>query len=1799
MKKIYLLFLSVLTVTFCYAQPLTGTKNIPADYPTLAAALLDLNSQGVGAGGVTINLNQVETAPAGGYVIGGAGSLVLTTSSNANQIIINGNGFTVTAPSPQTSGNLNDAIFKLIGADWVTINGFTMRENVANTTTAAGTNNMTEWGVALLYVTATDGAQNDKISNNNISLDRTYQNTFGIYANATHTVGSISTSATATGAAGGNSGLKVYSNLISNVNNGIVVVGPTAAVDNNNGIDIGGASSATGNSITNYGTTGTFSGYANVSGTVNGILVRNSTSANISFNTISSSVGGVTGGTLNGIQIPASTNAPTITFTTNINNNIISLQSGLAGGAMNGINIPSGSASATSTLNINNNDFNTFGHTVAATGAITFILTASVNQFTNITGNTFTNITVNTTGTVLFMSHGYSIPATGQLIMSNNSIVTGFTRTSAGALTISTSNSTSGTGSVCNYINNNFSNITLTGASTVLGFNNTDGGAGSTKTVTGNTFNNWSGTTNAITCMNFTYWNGVSSLSNNTITNISGQSSILGVVIGSTANNATSISVSGNTINNLTSSGTGGTVTGLSCANTSPLISITGNKINTLSSTGASAVSGIIVSGAGAAGTSVFKNNIYNLSGSNASSTVNGISVSAGTLINVYNNFVSDLRAPAANASVPVYGINNSGGTNIGIYYNTIALGKASTVTSSGANFGLTGIGYSSTSNVTLRNNIVWVDATPAGTGTVAAVRRSAAGVAGTAPAVANFNSNNNIYNVILGGGNLNKYLYVEGTLAASVTNGYGIDIGQADVPLQNLVNDPSFNSSCGKYKNFMGGRESGTFNEDDLTASGSPNFTFVPSGTCYASNSGQVIASPSVTDDYNSVARSATPDLGALEFTAGSIDASPPTINFTPLTNGLCLTNRVLNATISDPISGVNVASGLRPRLYFRKGGAVAEADVFGNYPTDNNNTFNGWKYVEATGTEPNFTFTIDYSLLTSPMALGDSITYFVIAQDLNTTPNVGKNTVVFPAAFCPSSVLIPSSGAVPTSGSLGYKIAAVASYTTVADGDWNNPATWGGCGVPTFACGSTIPITINNNVTVTTAGLTADNVTVAAGKTLTITSGDLTLGCSSAAGATGASNYLLSVDGTLTVNGGTLNVNGGISLNSTATFNMSSGVINVDPNDGTLAGSFAGVGNGSFFINTPTLNVTGGAINILDPMYSGTAGTTQASIAYSHASIDAVWGPGCTVTLGGGDDQNPANTNGFYVECNISVGTLEIGNLVVNGGLYNNVTGSRCMSTRQASLIYITKVRNLTINSGSELLLTSGSSVCAVTGSIVNNGLITNAATAVGNTGLVFAGDAQYSGGVTFYPGTIAQSITGSGYFRLLPTDPIPTSQTGNLVGSLIVYQLKTAPGLTLGMPLTVDGSLRLWGGKVITTSTNILALGHGTSLPGTAAVLTATMGTIYGTTTTAPTTAAAYDGGHIVGPFNRWVTATTTSGQQGIMPVGSDTSRPAQISFTAAPTTPGYLKASWTDGTSSDNVSPTLTQAGVIPPVISYSLKAHWNIDNPGTLTGGTYTISVNDKNANSVLSFANTVLLKRASAAVGTAWEDDGAGGPIGTHVPTTGSNTSPVAGRSGLTTFSRFALGAGLGVVPVSIEYFRGSKLSGSNYLSWKVDCTSSPSITLVLERSSDGRRFSQIQSLDATATRCLQDFNYTDGSPLSGINYYRLKMITPDGAFRYSVIVALLNRDKGFELISLAPNPVKNTTVLNISSVKGGKLEIAVTDMNGRSMMKTSTVIIAGNNPINMDFSTLGAGTYRITAINADLERKTIQLVKY
>lgn len=183
-------------------------------------------------------------------------------------------------------------------------------------------------------------------------------------------------------------------------------------------------------------------------------------------------------------------------------------------------------------------------------------------------------------------------------------------------------------------------------------------------------------------------------------------------------------------------------------------------------------------------------------------------------------------------------------------------------------------------------------------------------------------------------------------------------------------------------------------------------------------------------------------------------------------------------------------------------------------------------------------------------------------------------------------------------------------------------------------------------------------------------------------------------------------------------------------------------------------------------------------------------------------------------------------------------------------------------------------------------------------------------------------------------------------------------------------------------------------------------------------------------------------------------------------------------------------------------------------------------------------------------------------------------------------------------MPVAIEYFRGTKQNSRNVLDWKVSCTGSPSVTLVLERSADGRRFEPIYTSSETAARCLQPFTQNDMQPLAGLNYYRLKTIDIDGKIGYSTIVVLMGKNKGFEIVSLAPNPVKQAAILTVTSAEKSIMEIVVRDINGKQISKQRISLIAGSNQVPLSMEKVAAGVYTVSGLTADGEVRTLKFVK-
>ena len=107
-------------------------------------------------------------------------------------------------------------------------------------------------------------------------------------------------------------------------------------------------------------------------------------------------------------------------------------------------------------------------------------------------------------------------------------------------------------------------------------------------------------------------------------------------------------------------------------------------------------------------------------------------------------------------------------------------------------------------------------------------------------------------------------------------------------------------------------------------------------------------------------------------------------------------------------------------------------------------------------------------------------------------------------------------------------------------------------------------------------------------------------------------------------------------------------------------------------------------------------------------------------------------------------------------------------------------------------------------------------------------------------------------------------------------------------------------------------------------------------------------------------------------------------------------------------------------------------------------------------------------------------------------------------------FSSFFIKNGLGVLPVKIDYFKGSKQQDYNLLSWKINCDAGTHINVTLQHSVDGIKFNNLQTQNISDTSCQNPFTYKHYNAVTGSNYYRLKIISTNGEIKYSQVIVCL-----------------------------------------------------------------------------------------
>ncbi len=139
------------------------------------------------------------------------------------------------------------------------------------------------------------------------------------------------------------------------------------------------------------------------------------------------------------------------------------------------------------------------------------------------------------------------------------------------------------------------------------------------------------------------------------------------------------------------------------------------------------------------------------------------------------------------------------------------------------------------------------------------------------------------------------------------------------------------------------------------------------------------------------------------------------------------------------------------------------------------------------------------------------------------------------------------------------------------------------------------------------------------------------------------------------------------------------------------------------------------------------------------------------------------------------------------------------------------------------------------------------------------------------------------------------------------------------------------------------------------------------------------------------------------------------------------------------------------------------------------------------------------------------------------------------------------------------------------------------------ERSTDGQAFSQMgSSIKPRNSNNTETYDATDDAPAAGDNYYRIKLQNADGTTSYSNTV-MVKLQKGAASLSVYPNPVQKGRQLHmlLNNFTAGKYTIMLYTSEGKQLIQKTLQLdgITTAQDINLP-QALAAGSYRLIIVN-------------
>lgn len=463
------------------------------------------------------------------------------------------------------------------------------------------------------------------------------------------------------------------------------------------------------------------------------------------------------------------------------------------------------------------------------------------------------------------------------------------------------------------------------------------------------------------------------------------------------------------------------------------------------------------------------------------------------------------------------------------------------------------------------------------------------------------------------------------------------------------------------------------------------------------------------------------------------------------------------------------------------------------------------------------------------------------------------------------------------------------------------------------------------------------------------------------------------------------------------------------------------------------------------------------------------------------------------------------------------------------------------------------------------------------VGNTGLVYisSGEQLYingnmdviNGGTVTHNATSDITVTGTGTLSGVMEYTAMGNQT-ILPFNHETIRVNGSGNKILSANTSVNTVLEFGGTAKLVTGNYVLALtGGSSSITGTAA---------FGNTATS------------------WI--VTGNGSAGIGNAGiggvkiesiGSTGRSGTILYPIGPTTSSYNPITLINTGTTDDFTVTVNDQPVPGAPETDAVHATWNIAE--VIAGG-------------------------SNVTLGTQWNlpDEGAGfnrslcavvhsdGAVVNYHASIGAASGAIPFTktgSGFTSFSPFGVTSNSFVLPLTFLKLNAYSKNYNIEISWDV-AEENGTLQYEVEKIISGE-FKSIGKLSAgSVNSSTVSYNFTDQYPLTGNNFYRIKITGKDGSVKYSSVVKVKIGD-AVRSVSVYPNPVTNSTpVLQLHNQPAGIYTIAVLNTMGQVITKQQIIHTgaSGSYTINLPVST-SEGVYQMSILNSGNEITTIKLI--